>query len=113
MFDKNASGDKEFGIKTNDENGNPIPQIPHEVSAVVIMCEEGSEEGRVTSVKLRKCLVEKWVKKSGEVEKRYSGNTTEYYVNDVPKRQANIMLTSRNFVKETVFRTINKSFLPP
>lgn len=113
MFDKNASGDKEFGIKTNDENGNPIPQIPHEVSAVVIMCEEGSEEGRVTSVKLRKCLVEKWVKKSGEVEKRYSGNTTEYYINDVPKKESEYNAYIKELCEETVFRTItNPSYLP-
>ncbi len=109
MFDKNSSGDKEFGIKTNDENGNPIPQIPHEVSAVVLMC----EEGRVTSVRLRKCLVEKWVKKSGEMEKRYSGNTTEYYVNDVPKKASEYNSYIKELCDETVFRTITSpSYLP-
>ena len=37
MFDKNSAGEKDFGIKTNDAEGNPIPQLPHEVSAILLV----------------------------------------------------------------------------
>ena len=105
MFDKNAAGEKDFGIKTNDADGNPIPQIPHEVSAVLLV--NGDE------LRLRKCLTEKWVKKSGSVEKVFSGNTTEYYVNDVPKKAGEYNAYISDLCDETVFRTItNPAYLP-
>lgn len=105
MFDKNAAGEKDFGIKTNDADGNPIPQIPHEVSAVLLV--NGKE------LRLRKCLTEKWVKKSGSVEKVFSGNTTEYYVNDVPKKAGEYNAYIADLCDETVFRTItNPAYLP-
>ena len=105
MFDKNAAGEKDFGIKTNNADGNPIPQIPHEVSAVLLV--NGEE------LRLRKCLTEKWVKKSGSVEKVFSGNTTEYYVNDVPKKAGEYNAYIADLCDETVFRTItNPAYLP-
>lgn len=105
MFDKNASGEKDFGIKTNDADGNPIPQIPHEVSATLLV---NSEE-----LRLRKCLVEKWVKKTGGIEKVFSGNTTEYYINDVPKKASEYNAYISELCDETVFRTItNPAYMP-
>ena len=105
MFDKNSAGEKDFGIKTNDAEGNPIPQLPHEVSAILLV--NGEE------LCLRKCLVEKWVKKSGSVEKVFSGNTTEYYVNDVPKKASEYNAYISDLCDEAVFRTItNPAYLP-
>ena len=105
MFDKNAAGEKDFGIKTNDRDGNPIPQIPHEVSATLLV--NGDE------LRLRKCLAEKWVKKSGSLEKVFSGNTTEYYINDVPKKAGEYNAYIADLCDETVFRTItNPAYLP-
>lgn len=105
MFDKNAAGEKDFGIKTNDPQGNPIPQLPHEVSATLLV--DGTE------LRLRKCLAEKWVKKAGATEKAFSGNTTEYYINDVPKKAGEYNQHIANLCDETVFRTItNPAYLP-
>lgn len=105
MFDKNAAGEKDFGIKTNNAEGNPIPQLPHEVSATLLI--NGEE------LHLRKCLMEKWVKKSGTVEKVFSGNTTEYYINDVPKKASEYNAFIADMCDETVFRTItNPAYLP-
>lgn len=105
MFDKNAAGEKDFGIKTNDADGNPIMQLPHEVSATLLV--NGEE------LRLRKCLAEKWVKKSGSVEKVFSGNTTEYYINEVPKKASEYNAYIAELCDEDVFRTItNPAFLP-
>ena len=105
MFDKNSAGEKDFGIKTNDAEGNPIPQLPHEVSATLLI--NGEE------LHLRKCLVEKWIKKSGSVEKVFSGNTTEYYINDVPKKASEYNTYISDLCDEAIFRTItNPAYLP-
>ena len=105
MFDKNAAGEKDFGIKTNDADGNPIPRIPHEVSATLLV--NGDE------IRLRKCLAEKWVKKSGAVDKVFSGNTAEYYINDVPKKAGEYNAYISELCDETVFRAItNPAYLP-
>ena len=47
------------------------------------------------------------------MEKRYSGNTTEYYVNDVPKKASEYNAYIKELCEETVFRTItNPSYIP-
>lgn len=98
LFDKNAAGEKDFGIKTKDAEGNVIPNIPHEVSGELTVNSK--------TVKLRKCLTEKWVKKSGEVEKVFSGNVTEYYINDVPKKKSEYDMFIADICDETTFRAI-------
>lgn len=98
LFDKNAAGEKDFGIKTKDADGNVIPNIPHEVS--------GELSVNSKTVKLRKCLTEKWVKKSGEIEKVFSGNVTEYYINDVPKKKSEYDAFIADICDEMTFRAI-------
>lgn len=98
LFDKNAAGEKDFGIKTKNTDGSVIPNIPHEVSGELIVNSK--------TVKLRKCLAEKWVKKSGEVEKVFSGNVTEYYINDVPKKKSEYDMFIADICDETTFRAI-------
>lgn len=98
LFDKNAAGEKDFGIKTKDTDGNVIPNIPHEVS--------GELSVNSKTVKLRKCLTEKWVKKSGEIEKVFSGNVTEYYINDVPKKKSEYDAFIADICDEMTFRAI-------
>lgn len=98
LFDKNTAGEKDFGIKTKNTDGSVIPNIPHEVS--------GELSVNSKTVKLRKCLTEKWVKKSGEVEKVFSGNVTEYYINDVPKKKSEYDMFIADICDETTFRAI-------
>lgn len=98
LFDKNAAGEKDFGIKTKDTDGNVIPNIPHEVSGELTVNSK--------TVKLRKCLTEKWVKKSGEIEKVFSGNITEYYINDVPKKKSEYDAFIADICDEMTFRAI-------
>lgn len=98
LFDKNAAGEKDFGIKTKNTDGSVIPNIPHEVSGELTVNSK--------TVKLRKCLTEKWVKKSGEVEKVFSGNVTEYYINDVPKKKSEYDLFIADICDEMTFRAI-------
>lgn len=76
LFGKDSYNRKEFSIKTYDTNGNPIPHLPHEVSAVLNV--NGSD------VKLRRTYEEKWGKVSGSVEETLKGHEVGYFYNDIP-----------------------------
>ena len=76
LFGKNSDDRKDFGLKTVDREGNVIPRLPHEVSAVISV--DGEE------IMLCRRLVEKWTKKRGSAVEEFTGNTEERIYNDVP-----------------------------
>lgn len=70
LFGKNSHDEKDFGIKTLDENGEVIPRIDHKVTAVI------EHDGR--QIELTRTYKEKWRKQRGAAEAVMVGNTTEY-----------------------------------
>lgn len=76
LFGKNSDDRKDFCVKTVDREGNVIPRLPHEVSAVLSV--DGEE------ITLCRRLVEKWTKRRGSAVEEYTGNTEERIYNDVP-----------------------------
>lgn len=76
LFGKDSKDRKKFDLKTYDSKGKIIPQIPHEVSAILIL--NGQE------INLCRRFTEKWVKPKGKAEKRFEGNEEERFYNDVP-----------------------------
>lgn len=70
LFGKNSHDEKDFGIKTLDENGEVIPRIDHKVTAVI------EHDGR--QIELTRTYKEKWRKQRGVAEAVMVGNTTEY-----------------------------------
>ena len=76
LFGKNAEDKKDFSIKTYDSDGNIIPRIPHEVSAVITI--DGTE------LSLRRCFNEKWTKKRGSAVEEFTGHEEERFWNEVP-----------------------------
>lgn len=76
LFGKDSKDRKKFDLKTYDSKGKIIPQIPHEVSATLIL--NGQE------ITLCRRFNEKWVKPKGQAEKRFEGNEEERLYNDVP-----------------------------
>lgn len=76
LFGKDSQDRKVFDIKTLDSNGNPIPKIPHEVSARLIV-------GNMP-ITLTRRYKEKWVKKRGQSEEEFTGHEEERLFNDVP-----------------------------
>lgn len=70
LFGKNSHDEKDFGIKTLDENGEVIPRIDHKVTAVI------EHDGR--TIELSRTYKEKWRKQRGAAEAVMVGNTTEY-----------------------------------
>lgn len=76
LFGKNAEDKKDFSIKTYDAEGNIIPRIPHEVSAVITVDDN--------EISLRRCFNEKWTKKRGSAVEEFTGHEEERFWNEVP-----------------------------
>lgn len=98
MFGKDSTDRKDFEIKTLDKNNKVIPQIEHEVSAVI---DVNGEE-----VIIKRILKENWVKKRGSLESEFSGNVTEYFWNEVPKQQKEFQEKIATILDESVFKMI-------
>ena len=98
LFGKNSDDRKDFGIKTKDANGNVIENVPHEVSAVLLV--NGEE------ITLCRRLVEKWQKKRGSAVAEFTGNTEERLFNDVPCSVKEWSEKIDNICTEQVFKFI-------
>lgn len=98
LFGKDSTDRKDFQIKTLDKYNVVIPQIEHEVSAILIV--DGEE------VSIRRILKENWVKKRGSLESEFSGNVTDYYWNEVPMQQKEFQTKVSQILDEAVFKMI-------
>lgn len=101
LFGKSADGRTKFSIKTQDENGNDIKNLPHYVEA------ELSFDGEIHT--LKRALVEKWSKVRG-VDAETLSNTTEYYID------GSICSTAaeyNSFIEEHIPEAIFKSITNP
>jgi DNA repair exonuclease SbcCD ATPase subunit len=98
LFGKDSTDRKDFEIKTLDKNNLVIPQIEHEVSAILLV--DGEE------ISIKRILKENWVKKRGSLESEFSGNVTDYYWNEVPMQQKEFQTKVGQILDETVFKMI-------
>lgn len=103
LFDKNADGNSKFGIKPIDKKtGEEIHNLETMVELVLIVDTD--------IVVLKKVYKEKWVKKTGEVEKVFSGHTTDYFINDVPKQLKDYVSFVNGLVSEETFKMITNVY---
>ena len=98
LFGKDSEDRQSFNIKTLDESGVAIPQIPHEVSAVISVDS--------TDITLRRVYAEKWVKRRGTVSAEFTGHTEERYYNDVPCSMKEYNEKIAELCSEQVFKFI-------
>jgi len=98
LFGKDSEDRSQFNIKTLDDKGEPIPQLPHEVSATLIVDGE--------TVTLRRSFVEKWVKRRGTVSAEFTGHTEERFYNDVPCKASEYDAKIAELCGEQVFKFI-------
>lgn len=98
LFNKDSLGRSDFGIKTQDEFGNPIHNLEHSVE-----CELAIDN---TILTLKKVYAEKWTKKRGSAEAEFSGHETKYYVNEVPVAKKEYEAKISSIIDETLFKII-------
>lgn len=105
LFGKDSQDRKKFDLKTIDEHGCIISQIPHEVSATVNVNGE--------DINLVRRFTEKWVRRSGEVERVFDGNMEERFYNDVPCSAKDYDAKIAEICNETIFKFItNPTYFP-
>jgi len=98
LFGKDTTDRKDFEIKTLDANGVIIPEIDHEVSAVLSFDND--------TLTLRRVLKENWVKKRGNEVREFAGNVTELYWNEVPVSVTEFTKKVNEILLEQVFKMI-------
>ncbi len=98
LFDKDAKGDSQFDIKTHDEDHNVINGLEHTVEGVLEI--EGKQ------LILRKTYYEKWQKKRGSAEERFTGHTTDYYIDDVPVKKKEYDSRVDEIIDEDIFKLL-------
>lgn len=98
LFGKDSLGRSDFGIKTQDENGNVIHNLEHTVE-----CELAIDNSILT---LKKVYVEKWTKKRGSAESDFSGHETKYFINEVPSTKKEYEQKIATYIDESLFKTI-------
>ncbi|WP_427112408.1 AAA family ATPase [Megasphaera sueciensis] len=76
LFGKAATGEKDFDPKTTGAHG-----LHHTAQAVF-----QKDNGAIIS--LKKDFYEVWSKKKGSPEKTFSGNTTDYWIDEIPHKES-------------------------
>lgn len=98
LFDKDSSGRKDFCYKTLNSNNKIIHNIDTEVEAIIDI--EGTE------TVLKRVNKEVWTKKRGNVEQTFSGNNSEYYIDDVPCKLKDFQAKINDIIPNEIFKMI-------
>ena len=98
LFNKDSLGRSDFGIKTQDSDGNTIHNLEHSVECVLTI-----DDAILT---LKKVYAEKWTKKRGSAEAEFSGHETKYYINEVPSTKGEYTAKISGIIDEELFKTI-------
>lgn len=98
LFGKDSTDAQDFWVKPHDENGEEIHNLETVVELDLLV--DGQTQ------KFRHSVEEKWVKKNGESDRVYSGNTHNYWVNDVGRSAKEYDQAVSEIVKQDVFRLI-------
>ena len=98
LFNKDSLGRADFGIKTQDHNGNILHNLEHSVE-----CELAIDNSILT---LKKVYAEKWTKKRGSAEAEFTGHETKYFVNEVPTTKKEYEQKIAEFIDEELFKII-------
>lgn len=98
LWDKDSNSRKDFDIKPFAENG----ETKHGLESIVT----GHFELDGQPLKLSKTYKEIWTKKRGNVDAVFSGNTTDYFINDVPVKKSEYNQRIETFISEKEFNLL-------
>ena len=98
LWDKDSNSRKDFDIKPFNKNG----ETKHGLESIVT----GHFELDGQPLKLSKTYKEIWSKKRGNVDAVFSGNTTDYLINDVPVKKSEYNQRIETFISEKEFNLL-------
>lgn len=99
LFDKDSNHNSKFEIKTLDAAGNVLHGLEHEVEGVFLL-----DNGK--TITLRKVYQEKWTKKRGSATQEFTGHTTDYFVDGVPKKANEFKQAVAEIANEEQFKLL-------
>ncbi len=97
LFDKDSHGNSKFTVK-------PVGMTGVTPEVVAILSIDGVE------IKLRKTLREKWEKPRGRSEARYAGDTRDYEVDDVPRKEGEYKRIIAEYIDEAQFKMLTNIY---
>ncbi len=98
LFNKNSAGNSDFGYKPFDLEGNEIHFLNTEVE-ITLQIDNISKT-------FKKVLTENWVKKRGNTDRVYTGNTNNYWVDEVPIAQGEFEKVVNGIINEKEFKML-------
>lgn len=105
LYQKDANGKSDTSMRPYAADGELIHDIDTVVKGVF-----SDDNGDFT---LEVVYKEKWTKVSGSAERKLTGNTTEYYIDGVPKKQADYKaFVTENFKEPWFSLTSNPNTFP-
>lgn len=98
LFGKDSANKSDFNIKILNKKGETIHGLNDQVTGTLIVGDK--------KVILRRAMKENWVKKRGSADSIFSGNTTEYFINEVPKKEKDYKEFINGIIDENVFKLL-------
>lgn len=99
LWGKDSLSRKDYEIKPYDENNNVIHNLE---SSVVGVFDVDGKETTFTRV-----FKEVWTKKRGSNNETFTGHTTDFYINEVPKKKKEYEERISEFVSEDEFNLLS------
>lgn len=99
-----------FGISSDGSvlNPKPLDSENNEVLGAEPVVEAHLKIDSIPTV-IRRELRERWTKATGDYEKTYKGNTTKYFIDEVPKKQNDFKEFVKNLIDEEHFKILANS----
>lgn len=98
FFNKNSDGASDFDIKTKTKSGEHLHNLEHGVEVTII--NNGVE------TKFKKIFKEKYTKQRGSTTSTFTGHTTDYLIDDVPKKKKEYDATVNELFDSKYFQLI-------
>ena len=102
FFNKNSSGSADFDIKTKTSDGEYLHNLEHSVECSVVVDE--------TEMLFKKIFKEKYTKQRGSTTATFTGHTTDYFVDDVPRKKKEYDDTVNELFNNDIFPMITDPF---
>lgn len=100
LFGKNAEGenDTSFAIRPIKADGSMLRQVDIEGEMVLKVDNQ--------QIKFKRVQTENWTKKRGTIEQEFTGNITEYYIDDIPKKKSEYDKVVNEICDTDIFKLI-------
>lgn len=110
FFNKDSSGSADFDVKTKSVTGEYLHNLEHSVEAVLEIKDMTLNGGGPIETVFKKIFKEKYTKQRGSTTATFTGHTTDYFVDDVPRKKKEYDETVNQLFDSNIFPMITDPF---